>query len=70
MLGPIRFVFVVIWFAIGLGIVGTLKDCTAIMGKKAAEAHKHGGISYVWWNHQLVDRGDTRKSVREIERKK
>ena len=38
MLGPIRFVFVIIWFAIGLGIAGTLKDCTAIMGKEAAIA--------------------------------
>ncbi len=55
MLGPIRFAFTVIWFAIGLGVVGTLKDCTASMGREAAIAHKHGGISYSWWNRQLVD---------------
>lgn len=55
MIGPIRFVFVVIWFAIGLSIVGTLKDCTAMMGKEAAIAHKRGGISYGWWNRQLAN---------------
>jgi hypothetical protein len=54
MIGPIRFIFVVIWFAIGLGIAGTLKDCTAIMANKAAIAHQHGGISYGWWNRRLV----------------
>lgn len=46
MIGPIRFVFVIIWFAIGLGIVGSLKDCTAMMGKEAAIATKRGGISW------------------------
>lgn len=61
MLGPIRFVFVIIWFAIGLGIAGTLKDCTAIMGKEAAIAHKRGGISYGWWNRQLVGDGADKK---------
>lgn len=55
MLGPFRFIFTIIWFAIGLGIAGTLKDCTAMMGKEAAKAHQHGGISYGWWNRQLVD---------------
>lgn len=55
MLGPIRFVFVIIWFAIGLSIVGTLKDATVSMSKEAAIAHKHGGISYGWWNRALLD---------------
>lgn len=54
MLGPVRFVITIIWFAIGLGIVGSLKDCTDIMGNKAAQAHMHGGISYGWWNRQLI----------------
>lgn len=53
MIGPIRFVFTIIWFAIGLAMVGTLKDCTASMGKEAAIAHKRGGISYSWWNRKL-----------------
>lgn len=46
MLGPFRFIFTIIWFAIGLGIAGTLKDRTAIMGREAAIAHQRGGISY------------------------
>ena len=54
MRGPIQFVFVVIWFAIGLAMVGTLKDCTGSMAKEAATATKRGGISYGWWNRQLV----------------
>lgn len=54
MTGPIRFVFTIIWFAIGLAMVGTLKDCTGAMGREAAKAHMKGGISYGWWNRQLV----------------
>jgi hypothetical protein len=55
MIGPIRFVFTVISFAIGLSMVGTLKDCTAIMAGKAAKAQQQT-ISYSWWNRQLVRR--------------
>lgn len=53
MTGPIKFVFTVIWFAVGLGMIGSLKECTAIMGKEAAIATKHGGISYGKWNREL-----------------
>ena len=53
MFGPIRFVFTIIWFAIGLSIVGTLKDCTASMGKEAVKVHQHGGISFKKWNDRL-----------------
>ena len=55
MLGPIRFVFVIIWFAIGLGIAGTLKDCTANMASEAATANKNGGISYKSWNGKILN---------------
>jgi hypothetical protein len=55
MTGPIRFVFTVIWFAIGLAMVGTLKDCTATMMGHAAKAQKQT-ISYGWWNRQLMKR--------------
>ncbi len=66
MMGPIRFVFAVIWFAIGLGVAGTLKDCTATMGKEAAIANKRGGISYGWWNRSLLEgRVQSQKSVRD-----
>ncbi|NJM09529.1 MAG: hypothetical protein HC883_01115 [Bdellovibrionaceae bacterium] len=54
MIGPVRFVFSVMWFAIGLATLGTLKDCTMVMAGNAVEAHQHGGISYGWWNRQLV----------------
>lgn len=63
MSGPFRFVFTLIWFAIGLGMIGTLKDCTSAMGKEAAIAHQQGGISYGWWNRQLLSGG---KSLRKI----
>jgi hypothetical protein len=53
MAGPIKFVFTIIWFAIGLGMIGSLKECTAIMGKEAAIATKNGGISYGKWNRTL-----------------
>lgn len=54
MIGPIRFVFTVLWFAIGLAMVGTLKDCTATMMGRAAHAQRHEVISCQWWNKQLV----------------
>ena len=53
MRGPIGFVFTVIWFAIGLAMVGTLKDCTMAMAGKAAMAQRQS-ISYGRWNRQLV----------------
>ena len=53
MIGPIRFVFTVMWFAIGLATVGTLKDWTAVMAKNAAKSHQTEVISYGWWNRQL-----------------
>jgi len=59
MRGPFHFIFTIIWFAIGLGVAGTLKDCTATMGKEAANAHRLGGISYSWWNRQLVGGSST-----------
>ena len=70
MQGPIRFVFTIIWFAIGLGIAGTLKDCTATMARHAAIAHKHGGISYGWWNRQLVGDAQTVRNSEHRYRKK
>ena len=53
MSGPIRFVFTIIWIAIGLSTIGTLKDCTSMMGKEAVKAHQQHGMSLTWWNNQL-----------------
>ena len=54
MSGPIRFVFSIIWFAIGLSMIGTLQECTASMGRQAATAQKQDGISYGQWNRELL----------------
>ena len=54
MLGPVKFVFTILWFAIGLAMVGSLRDCTAIIANKAAIEHKKGGISYGEWNRTLT----------------
>ncbi len=53
MTGPFRFVFTIIWFAIGLAMVGTLKDCTATMAGEAVKAQGQA-ISHGWWNRQLI----------------
>ncbi len=53
-LGPIRFVFAIVWFAIGLAVVGSLKEGTLLMAKQAATTHQRGGISFGKWNRQLV----------------
>ena len=55
MIGPIRFILALIWFAIGLGVVGTLKNCTATMANEAAIANKRGGISYGHWNRRMLN---------------
>jgi len=65
MIGPIRFVFTIIWFAIALSVVGTLKACTSIMAGQAAIANQRGGISYAWWNRQLVSRDTNARSIPE-----
>ena len=52
--GIVQFVRSVILFAIGLALVGSLAEMTGVMGKEAAEAGRHGGISFRWLNRQLV----------------
>lgn len=54
MIGIVRFIFVIIWFAFGLAMVGTLMDATRAMGHAAVKAHQHGGISYGKWNRELM----------------
>lgn len=36
-----------------LGAAGTLVEATGIVGREAAKAHQHGGISFRWLNQQL-----------------
>lgn len=54
MIGPIRFVFMILWFAIGLAVIGSLKDLTLIMASKAAKAHYQGGLSFRKFNEMLT----------------
>lgn len=61
MSGPIRFVFSIIWFAIGLSMVGTLQECTASVGHAAASAQKQNPISFGLWNRALLTGGGPKK---------
>ncbi len=60
MSGPVRYVFSIIWFAIGLSTVGTLRECTASIGGAAVTAQQRDTISYGRWNRELL-RGGRRK---------
>lgn len=40
MRGPINFVFMILWIAIGLSVAGTLRECTSTMAGLAVEAPK------------------------------
>ena len=61
MSGPVRFVFSIIWFAIGLNMIGTLQECTASMGHEAAKAQQRDTISYGKWNRELLRGGKSKK---------
>lgn len=52
--GVINFIRSLIFIAITLGAVGTLVESTGIIGREAAKAHQHGGMSFKWLNQQLV----------------
>lgn len=54
MFGIVQFIRSVVIFAITLGIAGTLVEATGCAGREAAMAYRHGGISFVWLNRQLV----------------
>lgn len=53
MIGPVRFVYGIIWFGIALATMGTLKDCTRTMMGYAFEANKNQ-MSLSQWNRQLL----------------
>lgn len=53
MIGPVRFVFSVMWIAIGLATLGILKDCTMVMAGKAAHSQKNEMLSLGAWNRKL-----------------
>lgn len=57
MFGVVQFIRGLVLVAIMLGAVGTLVEATGIIGREAAKAHQHGGMSFRWLNRQLVGGG-------------
>lgn len=42
---PLRIVWSLIQYALCVGVAGGLVDLTSAMGKRAADAHRHGLVS-------------------------
>ena len=55
--GVVQFIRSLLYVAIMLGAAGTLVEATGIVGREAAKAHQHGGVSFRWLNGQLVGGG-------------
>lgn len=53
MMGPIRFVSAVLWFAVGLSTLGVLKDCTRTMAGMAVYSSRDEVMSLGKWNRKL-----------------
>jgi hypothetical protein len=68
MSGPIKFVYTIIWFAIGLTMVGQLKTCTMIMAGMAVEAQS-SQLSLSKWNQQLVGKRSERPKSKKSKEK-
>jgi len=52
--GVVQFIRSLVIVAFMLGAAGTLVEATGIVGREAAKAHQHGGVSFRWLNHQFV----------------
>lgn len=52
-IGPVRFVISILWFAIALSAIGTIKDCSRIMAGYAVEANQQQ-LSLKKWNQKLI----------------
>jgi hypothetical protein len=57
MMGIVQFIRSLLLVAVLLGAAGTLVEATGIVGREAAKAHQHGGMSFRWLNQQLVGSG-------------
>jgi hypothetical protein len=57
MIGVIQFIRSLVFVALALGAAGTLVEATGIVGREAAKAHQHGGVSFRWLNQQLMNGG-------------
>ena len=58
--GVVQFIRGLLLVAILLGAAGTLVKATGIVGREAAKAHQHGGMSFKWLNQQLVGNGGSK----------
>ena len=58
--GIVQFVRNLVFLALFLGATGTLVEATGCVGREAAKAHKHGGMSFKWLNQQLVGSGKSK----------
>ena len=57
MFGVVQFIRRLLLVAVMLGAAGTLVEATGFVGREAAKAHQHGGMSFRWLNQQLVGGG-------------
>jgi hypothetical protein len=53
----VQFIRSLFFVAFMMGAAGTLVEATGCVGREAAKAHQHGGMSFRWLNNQLVDGG-------------
>lgn len=58
MAGVVQFIRSIFMLAIALGMAGTLVEATGCVGREAARAHQHGGVSFKWLNQQLAGKGN------------
>ncbi len=60
MFGVMQFIRSLLLVAVMLGAAGTLVEATGIVGREAAKAHQHGGMSFMWLNQQLIGSGGSK----------
>jgi hypothetical protein len=54
MFGVVQFIRSVLVLAFVLSLAGTLVEANGCVGREAAKAYRHGGISFRWLNQQLI----------------
>ena len=57
MIRVVQFIRSLLLVAVMLGAAGTLVEATDFVGREAAKAQQHGGMSFRWLNRQLVGGG-------------
>lgn len=70
MIGVAQFIKGIFLLAIALGMAGTLVEATGFVGREAAKAHQHGGVSLKWLNQQLVSNDVTVSGIKSKAKRK